>query len=380
MSRVPTSGINRRAFIAAAPAVLVVSRAGAQGAGITLGMVVGTTGAFAGGEAPLLNGVKMAVEELNAKGGIAGKKVNLVVEDTGSEQTGAINAFNRMLSKDPVAIMNTTLSPFVLAMMGTIKDEGLPVFTGAASAQLAPNKRGATNLFRIRTSDTKVPSGAARFAAETLGAKKVALLRINNEYGNGWRTEVEEVCKQKGVQLVANESYEDADRDLTPQLLRIKAAAPDVVIMAGNPPNFVVGVQQAKQLALPSKLIVSNAGVLPTTIRLYQQGAGEGVYGTVDSLPSGDPGSKDWAARYKAMFNLESDYSAAEYYDGVMMLAAAIAAKGTDKKAIVAHLRTLSKVPGMGNTYTYANDGDGGESVAIVQVKGTGVEFVTNIR
>src|SRR3954451_6561266 len=104
MSPVPPFGLNRRALLLAAPALLAASRLQAQGAGLTLGMVVGTTGAFASGEAPLLNGVKMAVEELNAKGGIAGKRINLFVEDTGSEQTGAINAFNRILSKDPVAI------------------------------------------------------------------------------------------------------------------------------------------------------------------------------------------------------------------------------------------------------------------------------------
>src|SRR5687768_8252584 len=80
---------------------------------ITLGMVVGTTGAFAGGEAPLVNGTKLAVDELNAKGGIAGKQVELLIEDTGSEQTGAINAFNRIVGQEPVAIMDTTLSSFV---------------------------------------------------------------------------------------------------------------------------------------------------------------------------------------------------------------------------------------------------------------------------
>ena len=87
---------------------------------LTLGMVVGTTGAFAGGEAPLVNGTKLAVEDLNAKGGVGGKKINLVIEDTGSEQTGAVNAFNRIIGQDPVAIMNTTLSGFVLSQIGTI--------------------------------------------------------------------------------------------------------------------------------------------------------------------------------------------------------------------------------------------------------------------
>jgi branched-chain amino acid transport system substrate-binding protein len=379
MRRVPLPIFSRRFVLAAVPATLACGPALAQGT-LKLGVVVGTTGKFASGEAPLLNGARMAVDDLNAKGGVAGMKISLLLEDTGSEQTGAINAFNRMLSMDPVAIMNTTLSGFVLSMMGTIKDEGLPVFTGAASTQLSPKRKGAPNLFRVRTSDERVPPAAARFAIETLHGKRIALLRINNEYGDGWRAEVTRVAKEKGHPLVADESYEDSDRDLTPQLLRIKNAKADVLIISGNPPNFVVAIQQAKQLALGAKIIVSNAGVLPTTIRLYQQGVAEGIYGTVDSLPTRDPISKDWAARYKTIFKIDADYSAAEYYDGVMMLAAGIAAKGTNRKALVAYLRAISGYQGMGNTYTYADNGDGGDRVAIVQISGKELKFVTNVK
>jgi branched-chain amino acid transport system substrate-binding protein len=332
-------------------------------------MVIGTTGAFAGGEAPLVNGTKMAVEELNAKGGIGGKKINLVIEDTGSEQTGAVNAFNRVIDQEPVAIMNTTLSGFVLSQIGMIQDENIPTLTGAASAQLALDKKGVEPLFRVRTSDSRVPAAATRFAVQNLGAKKVGILRNNNEYGNGWRITIEETLKSLNMTPAIVESFEGADRDLTPQLLRIKNAGVDVLIISGDPPNFVVAVQQMKQLGLDTKVILSNAGVLPTTIKLYQPDASNGIYGTVDSLPGGDPAHKDWSDRYRKTFNIEPDYSAAEYYDGVMMLAAAIGKVGTEKGALVKEMRTISGYKGIGNTYTYANKGDGGESVAVVQIQ-----------
>ena len=88
------------------------------------------------------------------------------------------------------------------------------------------------------------------------------------------------------------------------------------------------------------KVILSNAGVLPTTLKLYQPDASNGVYGTVNLLPADDPANKEWADRYRKAFNLEPDYSAAEYYDGVMMVAAAIEKAGTDKDALVKELRT----------------------------------------
>lgn len=347
---------------------------------ITLGMVVGTTGAFAGGEAPLVNGVKLAIEDIKAKGGIGGRKLKLVIEDTGSEQTGAVNAYNRILSQKPVAIMNTTLSGFVLSQIGTIEDEGIPTFTGAASAQLGLDKKGVENLFRVRTSDSRVPGAAARFAVQTLNAKRVGVLRVNNEYGAGWRSAIEGALNELGMKVAIVESYESADRDVTPQLLRIKEANVEALIVSGDPPNHVVAVQQIRQLGLTAKVIMSNSGVLPTTLRLYQGGAAEGFYGTVDSLPSRDPAHKDWAERYRKMFNLEADYSAAEYYDGVIMLSDAIAKVGTDAKALVKALRSLSNVAGVGNTYTYANKGDGGQTVAIVQIKGGQLELAASVK
>jgi branched-chain amino acid transport system substrate-binding protein len=335
---------------------------------IKLGMVVGTTGAFAGGEAPLVNGTKMAVKELNDKGGIAGKQIELVIEDTGSEQTGAINAFNRIVSQKPVAIMDTTVSGYVLSQVGMIEDEGIPTLTGGASPQLAPDRKGTQALFRIRTNDETVASAATRFAIDNLKAKKIAVLRVNNEYGNGWVKVIEATLKANGMSAAAIESYEGADRDLTPQLLRIRNVNADVLIFVGDPPNHVVAVQQINQLGLKGKVILSNSGVLPTTLRLYQPAASKGLYGTVDSLPTVDVAHKAWADLYRTTFNVDPDYSAAEYYDGVMMLAAAIKKVGTDKKALVKELRSVAGYAGIGNEYSYAGNGDGGKSVTIVEI------------
>lgn len=347
---------------------------------VTLGMVVGTTGAFAGGEAPLVNGTKLAVDELNAKGGIGGKQIELIIEDTGSEQTGAINAFNRIIGQEPVAIMDTTLSGFVLSQLGMIEDEGIPTFTGAASIQLAPDHKGIPPLFRIRTNDQKIASGAARFAVENLGAKNVAVLRINNEYGKGWLEAIEKTLGELDQKTAAVESYESPDRDVTPQLLRIKAINPDTLIVVGDPPNHVVAVQQIRQLGLTMPVILSNSGVLPTTLKLYQPAAANGIYGTVDSLPSVVEANKEWSDRYRKAFNLEPDYSAGEYYDGVMMIAAAIEKVGTDKDALVAELRTIRDYAGTGNTYTYADNGDGGVGVTIVQIENGALKLVTTVK
>ncbi|MCT8974583.1 ABC transporter substrate-binding protein [Microbaculum marinisediminis] len=351
----------------------------AQAEDINLGMVIATTGPFAGGEASLIHGTRMAIEEINAAGGINGDNLVLVIEDTGSEQTGAINAFNRIVSIEPVAIMNTTISGFVMSQMGMIEDEGIPTFTGGASPQLAADAKGTEALFRVRTSDILVAKAAARFATENLGLEKIAVLRLNNEYGNGWIRMIEEQLAEDGKTPVAVESFESVDRDVTAQILRIKNAGTEAIIVAGDPPNHLVIVQQIRQLGFEGAVIVSNSGVLPSTLSAYAPGAAEGIYGTVDSLPVADPAHAEWVERYRSAYDMDPDFAAAEYYDGVKMLAEAIAKVGTDRAALVAELRGIDGHKGVGTTYSYANGGDGGTSVAIVQVENGGLKLVTSV-
>jgi branched-chain amino acid transport system substrate-binding protein len=347
---------------------LVSTGVGANKKPITVGMVVALSGAVAGGEAPLVNGVKMAVAEINSAGGINGRSLNVVFEDTGSEQTGGVNAYNRILSRHPVAIMDTTVSGFVLSQMPSIKAAGIPTFTGGASIQLSRANQGAENLYRVRTSDARVPRAAVRFALNDLKATKIGVIYVNNQYGNGWKDAINETLASRKLKAAGVESYSPTDSDLTPQLLHLKNDGAQVVIFVGDPPNQVLGMLQAKQLNVPYKLITSNAGMLPTTLKLIPTEASEGVFGTVDSLPSVNSRSKGWATRYKATFNISADYSAAEYYDAVQMLARSLRAKGTDSVALNKSLRNIRVYRGMGNVYSFAGQGDGGAGVAIAKV------------
>ena len=347
---------------------LVSTGTGAEKKPITLGMVIALSGAVAGGEAPLVNGVKMAVADINRAGGIKGRMLNVSFEDTGSEQTGGVNAYNRILSRHPVAIMDTTVSGFVLSQMPSIKAAGIPTFTGGASIQLSRVNQGVENLYRVRTSDARVPRAAARFALTELKFTKIGVIYVNNQYGNGWKDAINDFLENRKLKAAGVESYSSTDKDLTPQLLRLKNDGAQVVIFVGDPPNQVLGMQQAKQLNVPYQLITSNAGMLPTTLKLIPTEASEGVYGTVDSLPSVSSRSKGWATRYEAKFNIAADYSAAEYYDAVQMLARSLRAKGTGAVALNKSLRNIRAYKGMGNVYSFAGRGDGGAGVAIAKV------------
>ena len=87
-------------------------------------------------ELSMVNGAKMAVEEINASGSIKGRKINLIIEDTGSQQHSAVNAFNRIVAQNPVAILDTALSTFVLAQMPEIKKAGIPTLPIGANPKI----------------------------------------------------------------------------------------------------------------------------------------------------------------------------------------------------------------------------------------------------
>ena len=341
--------------------------AGSSGGSIVIGFDVGLTGKYAAPESPLVNGVKMAVDEINAAGGINGKKIDLVIEDTGSEQTGAINAYNRVVAKKPIAIMNTTLSAFVLAQMDLIKESAIPTLTGASNSTLT--EKGNPWLFRIRTSDAVIAKAAAQYAIDGFGTgKKIGFIYSNDEYGKGWKAVVEATMQAAGVTLVAEEATGVDDKDVSPQLLKMKAAGAEVVISGDQPTVQAIIMKQAKQLGMTFQLIVSPAGVLPTTLKLMTADESNGVYGVQSSIPTLDARSKDWAARYQAKYNLTADSSAGEYYDGLMMIADAIKGGATTPKAVADYLLTIKGKQGMGNTWTFAPNGDGGRQALIVKI------------
>ncbi len=310
----------------------------------------------------------MAVEEINAAGGINGKTINLVIEDTGSEQTGAINAYNRVVAAKPIAIMDTTLSAFVAAQLDIIKENAIPALTGASSANLTENNSGW--LFRIRTTDGVMAKAAAQYAMKGFGeGKKIGLIYANDEYGKGWKAVTDAAFQEAGQTLVAEEAAGVDDKDLSAQLLKMQQAGAEVVISGNQPTVQALLMKQAKQLGMTYQLLISPAGVLPTTLKLMTADETEGVYGLQSAVPTLAEHSKEWAAKYKAKFNMEADSSAGEYYDGVMMVADAIKAGADTPQAVADFLWKIKDRKGMGNTWTFAPNGDGGRQAMILKIE-----------
>lgn len=338
---------------------------------IIIGAVFGTTGKYAGGEAGIGNGAQMAIDEVNAAGGVNGQKLVLMIEDSGSEQAGAVNAYNRLVAKNPLVIIDTALSSFVLAQMEDIKKAEIPTYPMGENPALT--QQGVSWVLRFSTPDNVTPVAAVQFALDDLAKSKVAILRVNNEFGQTWEQLIIEELKNRSMEPVAVEVFGADDKDMTAQLNKIKSAGADVMIVTADPTTHAVIIKQRAQFGMTGiEYVGSNTAVMPQTLELLTGGEAEGIYALTSAVPPEDPDQKvkDWNAKYKGLYGMDADYIAADAYDSVMITVDAIKAVGPDRAKIRDYiLNEVKGVKGMGNVWNFSAEGDGGTQVSIAQVK-----------
>ena len=151
---------------------------------IKLGILCSLTGNSQTNGGYAQQGAKMAVEEINAAGGINGKQIELVIEDDGGKADTAINAYNKLQSQKVVAIVGPMLSSLALAMDQNVQTGKIPLLIGATSAALTDNIDN-PYFHRLRCSDTIMAEVAASYAVSNYGAKKIGIFYCSDDYGSG---------------------------------------------------------------------------------------------------------------------------------------------------------------------------------------------------
>ena len=192
------------------------------GGKIIVGCFTSLTGASAGAGSTIATGVKFAVKEWNDKGGINGQQIEVIVEDDQSTPTGAVNAFNKLVSQKPAFIVGPPFTGNVLAVEQSLKTSGkLPVATNVAITQ-----GGDGWFFRVGTVDSITSVLSAQFIIDDLKAKKPAIIYPNNDYGKGGYEGIKAYCDSKGIPLVAAETFtQGTDKDVTRTPARTPSSA-----------------------------------------------------------------------------------------------------------------------------------------------------------
>lgn len=316
----------------------------------------------------LSNGTKMAVDEINAAGGISGRKIQLVQEDSANTNPAAVNAINKLIDSDNVvAIMGPDLSTQNFAVAPIINKAKIPFTVQGTNAKLLD---GNPWFFRLRPDDGLAAKTAAKFAIEGLKKKKIGVTHDSDEFGVGGRDLIVKAVQDLGGTVVDEESYNSNDKDLTAVLTNIKNKGAEVIIDWGHPSQSATLQRQNKQLGINLPIIGSPGMGMPATIQLAGDAA-NGTYIVGDPVPSlnPDPKVQAWVKKYTDLYKAAPDFHSASAYDGIYMLKMAIEKAGsTDATAIQKALLTIKDYQGMGNTFTFT-DGNGAHMVMITQIE-----------
>jgi branched-chain amino acid transport system substrate-binding protein len=336
---------------------------------IVVGLTVSLTTDFALVGLSQQNGAVMAVEEINKAGGVKGRQIKLVSEDTANSNTVAVNGLHRALREKPVAVLGPVWGTQNLAMEPVIREAQVPIISPTGTRRVT--QLGNKYVFRFFTHDGIAKAGQAKFALEKLGAKKPAILTVNDEYGISGRDIMTKALESAGVKPVAVEAMATTDKDVTAQLRNIQRAGADVLLTQIHPAPIAIVVKQARQLGLTIPHVASNALILPSTLGLVDGADVDGVYVETVIVPAADPNPKiqDWLKRYQARFGKPGDHFALLQYDITYMLARALEEAGPDPTpdAVQAKLRTL-KYEGLITLYESDDEGNLNHLVSIYRL------------
>jgi len=347
---------------------------------IPLGLTTALTGNLALLGTQARNGVEFAVEEINAAGGIEGKKLALTTEDTGASSTDALNAMNRILEGKPIVIFGSMISPHVFAQTEVVNKSETPFLVGATNAKVTA--QGSKWLFRTHVHDGQLADLIPEYLVNSLGKTKPGIIAVADDYGLGASKGIQASLAKLKVTPVAVTSYAPSDKDMSAQLLETKDKGADSLIVFGRPADVTLVVKQMSDLGIKMATIGNSSLVAQTTLNNLSAAEADGTYAIGGMIPqtSTDPKIMDWAKRVQAKYNVPADNFTVSYYDTVYLLKSIIEKVGCSKPAIRDALAATKDWKGMLISYQADALGDLAHTLGIYRNKGKTPELAGPIK
>ena len=331
---------------------------------VKLGLVAALTGSNAQSGEAITRGLTVAMDEINAAGGIlGGRMIELVRRDDESSPPKGIIAARELIYKEKVAaFFGGISSPVSLAIVPLANKSKVP-FMGewAAATPITRNGANPNYVFRVSAVDAIVDVKLLQYAHKTFDAKKVGLMLINNPWGESNERGLKEADKTNNdLQIVGVETYESSDVDMVPQLLRLREEGADTIVLVTNAPPGAQVMKSRERMGWKVN-VVSHWGISGGRFpELAGPTAGDAHFVQTYSFfgEQSDTGKKVLSAlvsKYDAINGPEDIFSpvgTANSYDAMHLLAKAIDQAGsTDGDAIRQALENLGKHDGLIKTY-----------------------------
>jgi len=351
-----------------------------EGKVIKLGEYASISGATASFGRASHNGTAMAIEELNAKGGVLGKPIELVTEDDQSKPGEAAMVVRKLISRDRVvAILGEVASSRSLEGAPICQENKVPMLTPASTNPKVTMV--GDYIFRICFLDPFQGTVMAKFCMENLGKKRVAILMdVKQDYSVGLTKYFKEYLTANGGTVVSEQSFSSQDKDFNAQLTAIKGANPDAVFVPGYYAEVALIALQAKQLGLNVPLLGGDGWDSETLVKVAGDAMEGNYFSNHFSTQDADPKIKAFVSAYQKKYNALPDAMSALGYDSAMILVDAIQRAGSvDRAKIREALAQTKNYSGITGKITIDKERNATKSAVVLQIKGGKFEYVATV-
>ena len=362
---------------AAAPAPAIAEETGGDDV-IKIGHYASMTGKEATFGQSTDNGIRLALKEINDKGGVNGKKLELITYDDKGDSKEAGSAVTRLITSDKVsAVLGEVASSLSLAGGAVCEQYGVPMISPSST-----NPRvtaGKQMVFRVCFIDPFQAAAIAKFVTDNLHLTKAAILYDQTQaYSKGLRDDFTKAFKKMGGTIVSDQAYNGGDTDFSAQLTTIKEAKPEIIFVPGYYTEGGNIAIQARKLGVTVPLIGGD-GWDSSQLPAIGGSSIEKCYYSNHSAPD-QPNMKDFVAKYKAAYGSTPDALGGLGYDALMVLADAMKrSKTLDGKALAKAIAETKDFKGVTGSITIDKDHNAQKGVVIVQIKDGNPVFVAAV-
>ncbi|MFF4776154.1 branched-chain amino acid ABC transporter substrate-binding protein [Microtetraspora fusca] len=308
---------------------------------IVLGMLIPQSGSEAAIGPYMSNAAQLAVDEINAKGGVLGRTLELKTADDACDPQTAAAGANKLVTEGIQVSIGGYCSGATLPTLPIFAKAGIPMIIPAANSQELVDQK-LKNVFLINGTGTQQASAAASWMAKD-GATKVALMHDNTSYSKDIAVRTQTLLDEPGgPETAILEAVTPKESDYSANITKVLAKKPDYVYWTGYFQEGGLIARQLRQAGYKGKIMVGDGSVSPKLIEIAGPEAATGLYATMTQTPDTLKGAENWIADYKKKFGTDPGPYSNQAYDAVRLAAEAVTkADGTDGQKVISALEAI---------------------------------------
>jgi branched-chain amino acid transport system substrate-binding protein len=334
-----TTGFKIKSLLGSA-ILVAASLAGAQQTVPIFGLVeLSGTGATSGGNFD--NGVKLAVKEINAAGGILGRKISYLAMDTQSNPGVAKALAQKAIDQNAYVVMGPVFSGSIMVSMAETKRAEIPNFTGGEAAAIT--QQGNPYIFRTSFTQTTAMPKVANYVRDTLKAKSVDVIYVNNDFGKGGLDLIKKELEARGIKVPNTISTDAGQVDFSAAVLKVKQSGSDAVFVYSNEEESARALRELRKQGYAKPVIGETVLTSQKVVELAGEAANGAIAHVGLTADAPQPLIKKFSDAFQAEYKSKSDHNGLKGYSGMYVVKAVTEKVGKfDSKAFAVAMKGIS--------------------------------------